>query len=204
MSAKPYRYLRAHHAAAGSTGFLKTSLSPKRALCSQSGVFEYQRKRQPRLGADIETLEAWLAAEEKLPSRERRTAQRLYEAPCLEGYAGAVDAERRHEREFGRRRHPVNTVFIPQSFAPGEAYRMCNHYLVDPTACTPAAGWEKGQVENQVGNVQVRVAYIENPGNFVPTAENPNAYGYIRHPDREPRLHPAVSASCGHRFTVLG
>jgi hypothetical protein len=31
---------------------------------------------------------------------------------------------------------------------------MCNHYLVDPTACTPAAGWEKGQVENQVGNVR--------------------------------------------------
>jgi len=31
---------------------------------------------------------------------------------------------------------------------------MCNHYLVDPTACTPASGWEKGQVENQVGNVR--------------------------------------------------
>jgi transposase len=27
--------------------------------------------------------------------------------------------------------------------------RMCSHYLVEPTACTPAAGWEKGQVENQ-------------------------------------------------------
>ncbi len=32
--------------------------------------------------------------------------------------------------------------------------RMCSHYLVDPVACTPAAGWEKGQVENQVGNVR--------------------------------------------------
>ena len=31
---------------------------------------------------------------------------------------------------------------------------MCNHYLVEPTACTPASGWEKGQVENQVGNVR--------------------------------------------------
>ena len=31
---------------------------------------------------------------------------------------------------------------------------MCNHYLVEPTACTPAPGWEKGQVENQVGNVR--------------------------------------------------
>lgn len=31
---------------------------------------------------------------------------------------------------------------------------MMNHYLVEPVACTPAAGWEKGQVENQVGNVR--------------------------------------------------
>jgi len=31
---------------------------------------------------------------------------------------------------------------------------MCSHYLVDPVACTPAAGWEKGQVENQVGNIR--------------------------------------------------
>ncbi|HEX3164270.1 MAG TPA: IS21 family transposase [Pseudolabrys sp.] len=29
--------------------------------------------------------------------------------------------------------------------------QMCSHYLVEPTACTPSAGWEKGQVENQVG-----------------------------------------------------
>src|SRR5256714_15479556 len=34
--------------------------------------------------------------------------------------------------------------------------RMCSHYLVDPVACTPAAGWEKGQVENQVGVVRER------------------------------------------------
>jgi hypothetical protein len=33
---------------------------------------------------------------------------------------------------------------------------MCNHYLVDPVACTPASGWEKGQVENQVGLVRER------------------------------------------------
>src|SRR5271154_4298757 len=35
--------------------------------------------------------------------------------------------------------------------------RMCSHYLVDPVACTPAAGWEKGQVENQVGNMRERL-----------------------------------------------
>jgi hypothetical protein len=33
---------------------------------------------------------------------------------------------------------------------------MCGHYLVEPTACTPASGWEKGQVENQVGLVRER------------------------------------------------
>jgi len=32
--------------------------------------------------------------------------------------------------------------------------QMLSHYLVEPTACTPAAGWEKGQVENQVGNLR--------------------------------------------------
>ena len=35
--------------------------------------------------------------------------------------------------------------------------QMCGHYLVEPTACTPAAGWEKGQVENQVGNIRERL-----------------------------------------------
>ena len=34
--------------------------------------------------------------------------------------------------------------------------QMCSHYLVQPVACTPASGWEKGQVENQVGLVRER------------------------------------------------
>ena len=33
---------------------------------------------------------------------------------------------------------------------------MCSHHLVEPVACTPASGWEKGQVENQVGLVRER------------------------------------------------
>ena len=31
---------------------------------------------------------------------------------------------------------------------------LVNHYLFEPVACTPASGWEKGQVENQVGNIR--------------------------------------------------
>jgi hypothetical protein len=34
--------------------------------------------------------------------------------------------------------------------------QLCGHYLVEPVACTPASGWEKGQVENQVGLVRER------------------------------------------------
>jgi transposase len=33
---------------------------------------------------------------------------------------------------------------------------MTDHYMVEPTACLPAAGWEKGQVENQVQTVRGR------------------------------------------------
>ena len=33
---------------------------------------------------------------------------------------------------------------------------LASHYLFEPVACTPAAGWEKGQVENQVGLVRYR------------------------------------------------
>jgi len=33
---------------------------------------------------------------------------------------------------------------------------LCSHYLFEPTVCTPAAGGEKGQVENQVGTVRRR------------------------------------------------
>src|ERR1700692_683915 len=34
--------------------------------------------------------------------------------------------------------------------------QMCSHYLVDPVGWRPASGWEKGQVENQVGLVRER------------------------------------------------
>ena len=34
---------------------------------------------------------------------------------------------------------------------------LMNHYLIEPIACTPAAGWEKGQVERQVGLMRQRL-----------------------------------------------
>jgi hypothetical protein len=35
--------------------------------------------------------------------------------------------------------------------------QLSSHYLFEPCACTPAAGWEKGQVENQVGTNRMSV-----------------------------------------------
>jgi hypothetical protein len=34
---------------------------------------------------------------------------------------------------------------------------LASHYLFEPVACTPAAGWEKGQVERQVGVVRQKI-----------------------------------------------
>jgi hypothetical protein len=52
----------------------------------------------------------------------------------------------------------VEAVFIGKDRRFNRRFlQMCGHYLIEPTACTPAAGWEKGQVENQVGNIRERL-----------------------------------------------
>ena len=51
----------------------------------------------------------------------------------------------------------VETVFVGKERLYNRRFlQMCSHYLVQPVACTPASGWEKGQVENQVGLVRER------------------------------------------------
>jgi hypothetical protein len=51
----------------------------------------------------------------------------------------------------------VESIFLGKDRAYNRRFlQMCGHYLVEPTACTPASGWEKGQVENQVGLVRER------------------------------------------------
>ena len=52
----------------------------------------------------------------------------------------------------------VETVFLGKDRQFNRRFlQMCGHYLIEPVACTPAAGWEKGQVENQVGNIRERL-----------------------------------------------
>ena len=61
------------------------------------------------------------------------------------------------------------------------------HYLFEPVACTPASGWEKGQVENQVGNIREWL--------FTPTphfADFAELNVWLERPCRElaERMHP--------------
>jgi transposase len=51
----------------------------------------------------------------------------------------------------------VDAIFVGRERQYNRRFQqMCGHYLVEPVACTPASGWEKGQVENQVGLVRER------------------------------------------------
>ena len=51
----------------------------------------------------------------------------------------------------------VDTVFVGKVRQFNRRFaQLCSHYLIEPVACTPGAGWEKGQVENQVGTIRER------------------------------------------------
>jgi transposase len=51
----------------------------------------------------------------------------------------------------------VETIFVGKGRLYNRRFlQMCSHFLVDPVACMPASGWEKGQVENEVGLVRER------------------------------------------------
>ena len=51
----------------------------------------------------------------------------------------------------------VTTVFVGKERVFNRRFLvMADHYMIEPTACSPAAGWEKGQVEHQVQTIRGR------------------------------------------------
>lgn len=217
----------------------------RRALKNQEQPV-YQRTVQPtpKLGAFKPQLVDWLELDAKLPKRQRRTSQRLYECLQVEGYQGSYGPVQRFVQDWKQQvqhRPSITQAFVPLAFPAGEtcqfdwsheyvilggvlqavkvahfrlAYSrrmflaaypretqemvfdahikafehfggvprrmmydnpktivdaifvgkarqfnrrflaLASHYLFEPVACTPESGWEKGQVENQVGNVR--------------------------------------------------
>jgi hypothetical protein len=87
---------------------------------------------------------------EPIPARARRwcstrtTGTFAFKGACTRGI-------------YDNMKTAVDTVFVSRERAYNRRFlQMCGHYLLEPVACTPAAGWEKGQVENQVGTVRQR------------------------------------------------
>ncbi len=64
---------------------------------------------------------------------------------------------------------------------------LSNHYLFEPVACTPESGWEKGQVENQVGNVR---EWLFTPTPRFPGFAELNAWLALRCKELAGRKHP--------------
>lgn len=68
---------------------------------------------------------------------------------------------------------------------------LANHYLFEPVACTPESGWEKGQVENQVGNVR---EWLFTPTPKFPNFQSLNEWLARRCRELAGRLHPEQSS----------
>jgi transposase len=97
------------------------------AIRGQATEFKYERGVQPapKLGGWVAVLTEILESEAKLPRRERRSTQRLFEELRGRGYDGAHDSVHRFVKVWrGERAQVPAQAFVPMSFAPGEAYQF--------------------------------------------------------------------------------
>ncbi len=94
-------------------------------------------------------------------------------------------------------------VFHPRFLA------LMNHYVMEPVACTPAAGWEKGQVENQVQDLRRQ---LFTPKLCFDDLESLNAWLLLRcnalgsraHPEQKDQAIDAVFALERNELRPLG
>jgi hypothetical protein len=58
-------------------------------------------------------------------------------------------------RVYDKLKTVVDAIFVAKERRFNRRFlALANHSLFEPVACTPESGWEKGQVENQVGNIR--------------------------------------------------
>ena len=99
----------------------------RKVVRSGETEFKYARDVQPspKLGEWVVALTLILEAEAKLPRRERRSTQRLFEELRGQGYDGAHDSVHRFVKGWRDEQARVPAkAFVPMSFAPGEAYQF--------------------------------------------------------------------------------
>ncbi len=107
----------------------------KKALRAAEPEFTYTRAAQPRpkLGPYEAQLLDRLNYDASLPRRQQRTAVVLFEELQREGFDGGYDSVRRYVQKW-RQQTPARpvTAFIPQTFAPAEAYQFdWSHEIVE-------------------------------------------------------------------------
>lgn len=76
---------------------------------------------------------------------------------------------------------------------------LANHYLFEPVACTPASGWEKGQIENQVGNIR---EWLFTPTPRFASFADLNEWLALRCRELAQRQHPERAQSIAEAFAV--
>jgi hypothetical protein len=82
----------------------------------------------------------------------------------------------------------VDTIFIGRDRAYNRRFQqMCGHYLVEPVACTPASGWEKGPKELKGQRFPGYVA----PRFIHSIAQSENLLPFVFGPHRAPVAIPA-------------
>ena len=93
----------------------------RKVIRSQATAFKYERGIQPvpKLGEWVEVLTEVLEKEAKLPRRERRSTQRLFEELRGRGYDGAHDSVHRFVKTWRneRARFPAQ-AFVPIELCP--------------------------------------------------------------------------------------
>jgi transposase len=99
----------------------------RKVLRSGETSFEYEREVQPRpkLGRWTQELEALLSGNAVKPAREQLTLIRIFEELRGRGYDGGYDAVRRYARRWAKEHGQATAaVYVPLSFAPGEAFQF--------------------------------------------------------------------------------
>lgn len=103
----------------------------RKVIRSDETAFHYKRRIQPRpkLRPLIEGLERRLEEDERLPERNRRTAQILFEELEQDGYMGGYDSVRRYVKYWRRSiRSCLSRYLFPLYLNPERPFSVCIAY----------------------------------------------------------------------------
>ena len=179
---------QAHHSPSNSQAFIPLTFAP-----GEAAQFDWSHE-QVSLGGMVQTIK--LAHFRLCDSRHC-----FLVAYARESQEMVLDAHNRafsffagvpNRMIYDNPKTLVDTVLVGKErrFNP-RFLALANHYLFEPVACTPAAGWEKGQVENQVGNIR---QWLFTPRPSFETFEQLNAWLLAQCQRLAQRPHPEHKA----------